>query len=245
LGIPLLRETPNEPEAQETMSTDFEPETSFIATSPGSIRHRLLLEIDGLKAGERVLINKALTFAEEAHKGHFRKPAMTPESKRVPYIVHPMRVALIILQELGLKEADTLAAALLHDVIEHSDGLVGLADVEKQFGRQIALTVSILSKPPKNANIPRETQMSTYHARVAAASISTRIIKLADRLDSLREAVDLRDPQQQETYLKETRETYIALAEATDEYLHEELVQACERLSNRLRLSAVNTEPRS
>jgi len=227
------------------MSTDFEPEASFIATSPGSIRHRLLLEIDGLKAAERVLINKALTFAEEAHKGHFRKPSVFAEPKRVPYIVHPMRVALIILQELGLKEPETLASALLHDVIEHSDGLVGLGDVEKAFGRQIAIIISILSKPPKNANIAREAQMATYHQRIAGASISTRIIKLADRLDTLREALDLRDPQQQETYLKETQETYIALAEATDEYLHEELVQACERLANKLKLSAVNTEPRA
>jgi (p)ppGpp synthase/HD superfamily hydrolase len=224
------------------MTTDFEPEASFVATSAGSIRHRLLLEIDGLKPAERILINKALTFAEEAHKGHFRKPSIYPEPKRVPYIVHPMRVALIVLQELGLKESETLAAALLHDVVEHSDGMVGLPELEKQFGRQIALMISVLSKPPKNHDMPRETQMATYYARLAAANISTRIIKLADRLDSLREALDLRDPQQQENHLKETQETFIPLAEATDEYLHEELVVACERLEKKLKLSAVNTE---
>jgi (p)ppGpp synthase/HD superfamily hydrolase len=225
------------------MTTDFEPEASFVATSPGSIRHRLLLEIDGLKPAERILINKALTFAEEAHKGHFRKPSVFAEPKRVPYIVHPMRVALIILQELGLKESETLAAALLHDVVEHSDGLVGLPELEKQFGRPIALMVSVLYKPPKNENMPRETQMATYYARLSAANISTRIIKLADRLDTLREALDLRDPQQQESHLKETQATFITLAEATDEYLREELVVACERLEKKLKLTAVKTEP--
>jgi GTP diphosphokinase / guanosine-3',5'-bis(diphosphate) 3'-diphosphatase len=224
------------------MTSDFEPEGSFVATSPGSIRHRFLLEIDELKPAEKILINKALTFAEEAHRGHFRKPSVYSESKRVAYIVHPMRVALIIIQELGLKEPETLAAALLHDVIEHSDGLVGLPEVEKQFGRSIALIISILSKPPKNENIPRENQMATYHARLAGASVSTRLIKLADRLDTLREALELRDPQQQETCLNETKETFISLAQNTDEYLHDELCVACERLEEQLKLRTVKSE---
>src|ERR1700675_1176583 len=93
----------------------------------GTIRHKLLLEIDLLKAPQRILITNALALAEEVHEGAFRRPSKSIPP--TPYIVHPMRVALILLQELQMKDTEAVAGALLHDVIEESERRVGVGDL--------------------------------------------------------------------------------------------------------------------
>ncbi len=79
-----------------------------------------------------MLISEALTMAEAVHAGTFRYPSRIEAA--TPYIIHPMRVALILLQELQLKDTDTIISALLHDVIESSDRQVRVSDIENRFG---------------------------------------------------------------------------------------------------------------
>jgi (p)ppGpp synthase/HD superfamily hydrolase len=198
----------------------------------GTIRHKLLLEIDLLKTEKRILINNALALAEQVHEGAFRRPSKS--GPPTPYIVHPMRVALILLQEVQMRDAEAIAGALLHDVIEESDRKVTVSDLEQRFGRSIALMVSILTKPAINENIPAEQLLYFYYERFKGANLQTRLVKLADRLDNVREAIDSIDYQFQERYLKETRDIFLPFAEATDKYLYKELLASCNQLENAL-----------
>lgn len=194
-----------------------------------------MLALDQFRPHEKALLNKALVLAEEVHEMQFRKPCKNIPAQ--PYIIHPMRVALILLEELEFKDIEAIAAAILHDVVEDSDGRVSVTDIENEFGRNIALMVSILSKPPKDKNVSRGQQLSTYYERIERASIPTRLVKLADRLDNMREIVDTIDRDFQEDYLKETMKVFLPLAEASDAYLFEELVTACQALEQVLQNS--------
>jgi len=199
----------------------------------GQLRHRLLLSIDQFPVLDKVMLGKALATAEEIHRGQFRKANKQSPQHGAPYIVHPMRVALIIIDELELKEPLAVATALLHDSVEMSNGKLSIGQVEETFGRPIAMMVSILTKPALKADTPfveREQKLKIYRERVAHASVETKLVKLADRLDNLRDSEDILDKGFQMRYLKETRDFYVPMAEFTDSYLLEELGLACERL---------------
>lgn len=203
----------------------------------GELRHRLMLRVDDLQHPKRVLLTRALALAETIHEGQFRKPSKQDPDLREPYIVHPMRVALILFEELGLKDTEAICAAILHDVVEDSNGRVTTSDLERKFGRIIALMVSVLTKPAPDKKIPREAQLKTYHERIAQAAVPTRLVKLADRLDNMRECLTCNDLVFQQRYLVETRTEYLPIAEATDGYLHEELTSLCDALEELLAAS--------
>jgi len=76
------------------------------------------------KPGDRELIEKAFAFANEAHRNMRRKSGE-------PYIIHPISVAKIVNQEIGLG-ATSIISSLLHDVVEDTD--YTLADIENEFG---------------------------------------------------------------------------------------------------------------
>ena len=81
------------------------------------------------------VIDKAFKFARDAHKGIRRRSGE-------PYIMHPLAVATIVSQEIGLGST-SISAALLHDVVEDTDYTV--EDIEAQFGEKIARIVSGLT----------------------------------------------------------------------------------------------------
>lgn len=199
----------------------------------GVVRHRLVSQLDDYKAAERAMLWKALALAEEVHEKQVRRPGKSITAQ--PYIVHPMRVALVLLEELEFRDCEVITAALLHDVLENSEGKVTTADLEQQFTGNIALMVSTLSKPHADAAMNRSQQLQTYYDRVNQAPIATRLIKLADRLDNVRESIDSIDPEFQEDYLKQTMKIYLPMAEATDQYLFEELVSCCQELEKSIK----------
>jgi (p)ppGpp synthase/HD superfamily hydrolase len=208
-----------------------------MTSSKGVLRHRFMVEVDQLKQADRALIQKAVMYAEEMHEGQYRmsnKLGSRPEL----FIVHPLKVALIILEELGLKDQISVCGALLQDVVENSGGRVTTGNIEREFGRNVALMVSILTKPPLDPSMPRNEQLATYYGRIAKANIPTRLVKLAGRLDNMREAVDLFDLEFQRQYLLETLEVYVPMALETDEYLHTELLGLCERMDRALTLGS-------
>lgn len=202
----------------------------------GVVRHRLVSQLDDFKAAERALLWKALALAEEVHDRQFRRPSKSTTAQ--PYIIHPMRTALVLLEELEYKNFEVIAAALLHDVVEKSDGKINVTDVEEQFGRNIALMVSVLTRPAADPQVSRGHQMGTYIDRLSQASIPVRLVKLADRLDNMREALEAIDKDFQEDYLKETMKTYLPMAEATDQYLFEELVGVCQEMEQELKVES-------
>ena len=193
----------------------------------GALRHRLLLEVDRLKPADRVTINKALAVAEEVHEKQYRPRAANAPAGE-PHVVLPLSAALILIDELGVTDTNALCAALLADVLEMSDGGVTIASIEHEFGRNLALMVSIISRPKADPSIPRAKQMQVYHERLGNASIPTRLAKLAQRLALMREGAQAADLEYKQGLLAETRSVYLAIADDTDAYLHEQLIDLCD-----------------
>jgi len=123
-----------------------------------------------------VLIQRAYTVAERAHRGQTRKSGD-------PYITHPVSVATI-LAELG-SPADVVAAALLHDTVEDTD--YSLERLRAEFGEVIAVMVDGVTKLDK-VTYGEAAQAETVRKMIVAMSRDVRVllIKLADRLHNAR-----------------------------------------------------------
>src|SRR5476649_813538 len=89
-----------------------------------------------LKKGDKELVRQAFEMAAEAHKTMRRKSGE-------PYILHPIAVAMICVEEIGLGVRSTICA-LLHDTVEDTD--ISLEDVQREFGNEIAKIVDGLTK---------------------------------------------------------------------------------------------------
>src|SRR5438067_10491661 len=90
----------------------------------------------GQSASDQMRVERAYRMAERAHRGQVRDEGS-------PFIEHPLRVALIVAEELGRPAADLVCAALLHDVVE--DTPVTLAEVQESCGDTVAHWVELLT----------------------------------------------------------------------------------------------------
>lgn len=125
------------------------------------------------------LIENALIFAARAHAGQKRK------STDVPYIVHPVGV-MLLLMEHGERDADLLAAALLHDTVE--DTSVTMEQVRAEFGAGVAAIVAGCSEPAKREHSWEERKRHTL-AALPAAPRAVQLLSAADKLHNLRSMV--------------------------------------------------------
>ncbi len=145
----------------------------------------------------------AYEFGADAHKGQTR---MSGE----PYISHPVAVAREM-AEMRM-DAQTIAAAILHDVVEDTE--VTLADIEGQFGREISTLVDGVSKLDQMHFTSRaEAQAESFRKMMLAMIEDIRVIlvKLADRLHNMR-TLDAMPPEKQARIARETLEIYAPIA---------------------------------
>ena len=125
---------------------------------------------------------RALDFAAQAHRGQFRK------GTRIPYLVHPLRVAEVLLRAGCPNEL--AVAALLHDTLE--DTAVTEAELRRAFGDRIADLVVALSEP-EHRTAPWTQRKAHTVAFLRTAPPEVVLLALADKLDNLRSmAEDLR-----------------------------------------------------
>ena len=103
-----------------------------------------------------------------------------------PYIRHPLRVALILSEELGVDDEDLACAALLHDVLEEENDRVDEAAVREQFGARVAGLVVCLTDELKAAGLERAERKRRYLNRISREHDDCILVKLCDRLDNLR-----------------------------------------------------------
>jgi len=131
------------------------------------------------KAGDREMIKKAFKVANEAHWNMRRKSGE-------PYVIHPIAVARIVNQEIGLG-AKSITAALLHDVVEDTEAT--LKDIEKEFGEKIASLIDGLTKISGTYNKENSSlQAENFRRMLLTISDDIRVIliKIADRLHNMR-----------------------------------------------------------
>ena len=155
------------------------------------------------KAYNMEMIQKAYDLANEAHKGVCRRSGE-------PYICHPLAVARLVL-DLGM-DTESIAAALLHDVVE--DTPTTLDDLKAAFGEEVALLVDGVTKLTKIqfSNI-EELQAENLRKMLLAMSRDVRvmIIKLCDRLHNMRTG-DAWPEQKRRDKARETMEVYAPIA---------------------------------
>jgi GTP pyrophosphokinase len=132
------------------------------------------------KPGDREMIDKAFRIANEAHWNMRRKSGE-------PYVLHPIAVAKIVNQEIGLG-AKSITAALLHDVVEDTE--YSLEDVEREFGAKIASLIDGLTKISGTYNKENTSSLQAENFRKMLLTLSDDLrvilIKIADRLHNMR-----------------------------------------------------------
>jgi GTP diphosphokinase / guanosine-3',5'-bis(diphosphate) 3'-diphosphatase len=153
---------------------------------------------------DRDLLVRAYKFSEQAHRGQLRNSGD-------PYITHSVEVAKI-LADLQL-DSITVASGILHDVIE--DTQLTLADVEAEFGKEIAAIVDGLTKIAKlpTGGSTQERQVESYRKLLLSIAKDARVIivKLADRLHNMR-TLDWLPADKRKRIAQETRDLYAPLA---------------------------------
>ena len=149
------------------------------------------------------LIRKAFDVAVEAHKDMRRKSGE-------PYIYHPIAVARICAEEMGLG-ATSIACALLHDTVE--DTHITLQDIEDLFGVKPRSIIDGLTKIPDVFDQNTSIQAENFRKMILTISDDLRVvlIKLADRLHNMR-TLDSMRPEQQIKIASETKFLYAPLA---------------------------------
>jgi GTP pyrophosphokinase len=167
--------------------------------------------IPGWSAGEAAndrldhdMLARAYRFSEEAHRGQTRNSGE-------PYVTHCVEVAKI-LADLQL-DTTTVVSGLIHDVVE--DTPVTIADVEREFGKEIAAIVDGLTKIAKlpNSGSKQDRQVESYRKLLLSIAKDARVIivKLADRLHNMR-TLDFLPEEKRRRVAQETRDLYAPLA---------------------------------
>ena len=153
-----------------------------------------------LKPGDKELVRTAFEMAVEAHKTMRRKSGE-------PYILHPLAVAKICVEEIGLGVRSTICA-LLHDTVEDTD--ISLEDVQREFGSEIARIVDGLTKISSVMDANSSQQAENFKKILLTLTDDPRVIliKLADRLHNMRTM----DSMKREKQLKIASETVYVYA---------------------------------
>lgn len=153
-----------------------------------------------LKPGDKELLRHAFEMAADAHKTMRRKSGE-------PYILHPLAVARICVEEIGLGVRSTICA-LLHDTVEDTD--ITLEDIEREFGGEIARIVDGLTKISTVIDVNASQQAENFKKILLTLTDDPRVIliKLSDRLHNMRTL----DSMKREKQLKIASETVYVYA---------------------------------
>lgn len=156
------------------------------------------------------LIRKGFNMAVDAHKSMRRKSGE-------PYIFHPIAVARIVAEEIGLS-TPSIVCALLHDTVEDTD--ISLNDIEKDFDKTIANIIDGLTKIPDYYGDHVSIQAENFRKMLITLSNDVRVIliKLADRLHNMR-TLESMPPDKQLKIANETLYLYAPLAHRLGLYL--------------------------
>lgn len=124
------------------------------------------------------IVFDAIRFAVRAHTGHYRKG-----SARIPYIVHPLGVAKILIEH-GFSD-NVVVAGVLHDTVE--DTHITLGQIRLEFGVRVAKLVEGASEPNKSDSWKNRKRHTIEHLKTA--SLDLLYVTCADKLDNVRSMV--------------------------------------------------------
>ncbi|MEK6300735.1 MAG: HD domain-containing protein [Acidobacteriota bacterium] len=154
------------------------------------------------------LVGQAFDVARVAHDGQVR-------DEGTPYIVHPVRVAAALVNEVKVFTPSLVCAALLHDVIE--DSATTREQLAEMFNKEIAEVVWLLTK------LEDVSRADYLGAIEAAGSTGAPIVKLCDRLDNLRYLTCSSRTEKIRRYIRTTEAYYLPMAARTNAYVHDQM----------------------
>lgn len=166
---------------------DIEKENAAIAAA---YKELLKISYRTLSDEDKKLIRKAFDVAVDAHKEQRRKSGEA-------YIFHPIAVAKIVAYEIGL-DATSIAAALLHDVVEDSPDYT-IDDIQQLFGETVARIVDGLTKISslnKDMNVSMQAENFRKMLLTLNDDVRVIIIKIADRLHNMQTMGSMRADKQ-------------------------------------------------
>jgi (p)ppGpp synthase/HD superfamily hydrolase len=146
------------------------------------LRQRWALEVADLPGPDRAMVDDALALAGELHRDDRRQ--------REPYVNHLLRVAIRIITYYRVRDADILAAALLHDAVEdHPDELGGsteaaLDTLARRYNARVAALVSSVTNPDYDPDRDAHEQYREHVAQALAEDPWARVIKVSDFTDN-------------------------------------------------------------
>lgn len=165
----------------------------------------------GGQEGEAKLFWKALSFAVSAHEGQKRKSGEA-------YVSHPLEVARILIEEMEVRDPETLAAAVLHDTVEDVPEITNQV-VGEIFGKNVEAIVDGCTKISHFSG-DRQTFYKLVHRKIfseAASRIEIMLIKLADRLHNLR-TLNSMPKHKRQKIAEETLDIYAPMAKVLGLY---------------------------
>ena len=160
---------------------------------------------ESLKKGDKAMLRRAFEMSVEAHKDMRRKSGE-------PYILHPLAVARIVTEEIGLGVTSAICA-LLHDTVEDTE--ITLEDIKREFNAHIAKIIDGLTKISNVVDIKADTTVQAENFRKILLTLADDprviLIKLADRLHNMR-TLDSMSREKQLKISSETTYIYSPLA---------------------------------
>ncbi|HSN49030.1 MAG TPA: HD domain-containing protein, partial [Flavobacterium sp.] len=168
------------------LEIDLEKENKAIAQE---YKELLRISYQTLTLDDKKLIRKAFDVSVDAHKDQRRKSGEA-------YIFHPIAVAKIVASEIGLG-ATSIAAALLHDVVE--DTPMTVEDIERMFNSKVAQLVEGLtkiSKVQKDLNVSMQAENFRKMLLTLNDDVRVILIKIADRLHNMQTLETMEDSKQ-------------------------------------------------
>jgi len=142
-------------------------------------RTKLSRFLGSLPEKEKIMASKALSWAEQGHLNQFRDSGVT-------YVIHPIRSALILVEELGIQDNEMLCAALMHDLVEDSGYTI--EHIENEFGLETARLVKGVTRPRSDNETEEEKLIDKpkKFKEIAQSDENLRLMKLCDILDNMR-----------------------------------------------------------
>ncbi|MDT0467629.1 MULTISPECIES: HD domain-containing protein [Streptomyces] len=172
----------------------------------------------------------AATLATTIYAGHVR-------DQGTPYINHPVRVVTILKNELGVTDPELLILGLLHDALEISPSAEPL--IASRLGPALTQRLRSMTPDHRLEQRPKQPQDSdVWHSKIRSLGPEELLVRLADRIDNLRDLRHSPDPDRRTRFLNSLTSTYLPLAEesrvasaplrAAYEVLHTEYQQQTE-----------------
>ncbi len=192
---------------------------SLYSLSPDELRERLLGHV-GTSTWPPV--HEAVAFAEERHAGRMRRGEVEE-----PETAHLLRTALILWEVAEQRDANVIAAGVLHDVLEDTD--TTLDEVEDRFGPRVGDLVRALTVPERREGESAVERNARYFETLRWEGRDAHVVKSADRLDNLRTMAGAFSELGAKAYLEETREKLLPLTLASNTALYHALTAALER----------------